>query len=200
MIIENDKGEEVTVFTAEELEAAKKEVETNYQKTLAEKEAEVEKLRKVSAEKTENFKKFNEMTEAEKAAYDANTTEFLKRTDAAVQKAEELERKLAEKEAIEREYNKNFVLNNFHKGDEKVKKEIEDNYAILAGMPENTPDEIAARATKAAQLAGIVTDPRNPIFTPFQGEAPKIKEEGKEFVDTDKGKEALELAKKALGI
>lgn len=200
MLIENDKGEEINVFTQEELDAKVKEIQDNTSKTLAEKEAEIEKYKKVSAEKTENFKRFNELTEAEKEKYNANELEFLKRTDEAVNLAEGLKKQLEEKTANEKAYTKNSILSSLHKGDEATKTALESHYDMLSGMPESTPEEIKARAEASAKLVGIVIDPRNPIYTGFSGEAPSSKAEGKDFVESEKGKEALDLAKKALNV
>lgn len=202
--VENEDGKEIEAYTAEEVEAAKeaakKEVADVNLKAIADKDIEIARLNKISAEKTENFKKYNQMTDDEKKAYDANTTELLKRNDLTQAELEEVKTKLAEKETKEKEYTKNSILKGLHNNDEKTKKTIEDNYSYLAGMPESTPEEIAARAGAAARLAGIQVDPRNPLYSAFSGEAPKPKEEGKEFSDTDKGKEAVELARSALNI
>jgi len=202
--IENEKGEEEVVYTEaeinEKVEATKKEIMESSGKTVAEKEARIKELEKISADQKVNFKKYNEMTEAEKAAFDANTVELLKRNDLTATELQEVKTKLAEKEVKERESAKNSVLKSFHGGDEKVKKMVEDNYAYLAGMPETTPEEIAARAGAAARLSGIVIDNRNPLYASFNGEAPKSKDEGKEFVDTDKGKAAADLVRQSLNI
>lgn len=198
--IENEKGEEEIVYTAAELEAAKKEVEEATGKTLAEKETELANLRKISAEQKTNFKRYNEMTEAEKAAYDANTTEMLKRMDQTREELEATKKSLAEKEVREKDYTKSSILNKLHGNDDKVKATLESNYAALAGMPENTPEEIGARARAAATLAGIVADPRNPIYTGFSGEAPAVKQDNGDFTETDKGKEAADIVRAAMGL
>ena len=198
--VTDDDGKEIEAFTAADLEAAKKEIMESHGKTLAEKEAEIANLKKVSAEKTENFKKYNDLTEAEKKSFDANTIELMKRNDMTQKQVEELTMKLAEKEKNERDSNKTTILKGLHKDDEKTKKAVEDAYNALSGMPESNQVEIAARASAAAKLAGVQMDPRNPLYSSFSGEAPKSKDEGKDFVDTEKGQEALKIAESALGI
>lgn len=198
--IENENGEKVVVYTAEEMEAtAKQRVEAEVTRVAAEKDVEIEKYKKVSAEKTENFRRYNEMSVEEKAAYDANTVELMKRSDKTAAEVEELRTKLAEKETNERSYTKSSVLKNFHGDKEDIKKVLEDKYAILAGMPENTPDEIRARAGEAAKLAGISLDSINPLYQSFNGEAPKYKEPT-EFVETQDGKIAADMVRDAMGL
>lgn len=208
-VITNDAGEELTVFTEAEVkeqstvavEAAKKEIMESTGKTIAEKEAEIQRLAKVSAEKTQNFKRYNEMTIEEKKVYDANTTELLKRDELRSKENEDLRNRLEEKEKREKESVKRSVIDSIHNNDEKIKKEVEKNYDMLAGMPETTPEEIHQRAIAAARLAGVQTDPRNPLYTAYSGEAPKSKpEKDPEFTETTRGKEAEELARQALNI
>ncbi len=206
-VIEDNDGKEVEVYTAAELTeqreaavaTAKEEAKKEADVAIKAKEEEIEKMKKVSAEKTENFKKYNELTDEQKAAYDANTTELMKRNDKTTAELEEMKTKFAEKETNERNYTKNSVLKNFHGDKEDVKKTIEEKYAILSGMPETTPDEIKARATEAAKLAGISIDSVNPLYQGFNGEAPKY-QEAKDFVDSPEGKEKAQMVRDALGI
>jgi hypothetical protein len=211
MKIENAEGKEIEVFTPEEVtaretaaaEAAAKEasdrVMAEKQKELDAVNAELEKVRKVSAEKTTNFKKYNEMTEEERKAHSENEILLLRRHDELEGEVGTLKTRLEEKDKNEKDYTKNSVLKNFHRGDETVKKAIEQNYAHLAGMPESTPDEIAARAASAARLSGITIDPINPLYTPISGEAPAYKE-NKDYTDSPEGKEAARLVREAMGI
>jgi len=195
-IIESDDGEKIEVYTKEEVaaqaEAAVAVAKEEIGKTIAEKEAEIAKLHKVSAEKTENFKKYNELGEEEKKAFDANTVTIMKRADKLEEELAQTKTALAEKEQREKEYSKNTILKGIHAGDEKLKATIEEAYGRL-NMPETTPDEIMARADAAAKLAGISTKSPNPLYSSFSGEAPNLKsEKDKEFVETERGKSFYE--------
>lgn len=197
------EGEEIEVFTADEVtakaneavEAAKAEATT----ALQAKEAELAEARKLLAEKNDNFQKYNEMTEEQKKAFDANTTNLLKRIDAATTEVETLKKTLSDKEVRERDSAKTGALSSFHGGKEDVKKVLEEKYALLAAMPETTQEEINARATAAARLAGISIDSRNPLYSPINGEAPRYKDT-KEYVETPEGKEAAQLVRQAMGL
>lgn len=193
-------GVEKEVFTAEEVAAqTKAAAEAEATRVAAEKDAEIERLKKVSAEKTENFRKYNEMTQEERDAHSANELELIKRNDKIeAELIAEREARLA-KEKTENERTKNNALKGFHADVAEVKEKIEKSYAALAGMPETTPEEVQARAEAAARLAGISVESRNPIHQSFSGEAPRYKEKS-EYVETPEGQEAVTLARQALGV
>ncbi len=197
--VEKD-GVEIEMFSAEEVAAAAEaRAKEEADKVAAAKDVEIENLRKVNAEKTENFKKYNEMTEEEKKAYDANTINLIRRGDKL---EEDLagERKIREeREKNDRENMKNTTLKQIHGGSEEVKANVDKHYAALAGMPETTQEEVNARAVAAARLAGIVIDQRNPLYQTFSGQAPEYKEKT-EYTETAEGKEAARLAREAMGL
>ena len=168
----NEDGSVINVYTDEEVAA---------------KDAEIERLKQISVEKTENFRRYNEMTEEQRKAYSENELIFIKQNDQLQDKIKTLEETLVKKEERERQEKKMSVFQRFHGGNDEIKNKIDQEYSLLTGMPETTPEEISARAEKAARLAGIVIDTRNPIYQPINGEAPVYKE-NKEFTDTPEGK------------
>jgi len=188
----NEAGEVVkeTVFTADEFAAKDTEITTM--------KSELEELKKTNVERSQNFTAYSKMTEEEKKVYDANTINLLKREENLVNQVSELSGKLTEKENKEKDSAKKNALSSIHHGNEETKKAIEEKYAIL-NMPETTVEEINAKAGAAAKLAGIQIDPRNPLYAAFSGEAPVYKD-GKEFTDTPKGKEAVDIVKNSMGI
>lgn len=189
----NDEGETIkeTVYTAEEFTAKENELATI--------QADLVEARRLNVERGDNMKAYSQMSDAEKAGYDANTTVLLKREEELTKQLGELNSKLTDKEKRENESAKNSSLASIHHGDEATKTKLEEKYALLTGMPETTPEEIAARAREAATLAGIQIDPRNPLYSSISGEAPKYKP-NQDFTDTDKGKQAAEMARTALGL
>ena len=145
---ENEDGTTITVFTKEEVEAeATTRAQAEATRIANEKDAEIEKLRKVSAEKTENFRKYNEMSEEEKKAHSENEIIQIRRADQLAEELTSVKTALQEKEAREKDYTKNSILKGFHGDKEDVKKNLEEKYAVLAGMPESTPDEIKVSLT-----------------------------------------------------
>lgn len=200
--IEQD-GQTVQAFTQAELDAhataAVEAVKADTTKTVAEKDAEITRLSKLNIDKTENFKKYNEMSAEEKAAYDANTTELLKRNQIVETELGEVKTKLEEKETRERTSAKDGALKVFHEGNAEIKTTLEEKYALLAAMPETTPEEITARAIEAAKLAGISIDSRQPLFSHMNGDAPNYKP-NKDYADTPQGKEAADLVRAAMSI
>lgn len=189
--IETPEGTKEVVYTAEEYTAKETELGTITK--------ELETLRRVAAEKGENFKKFSQMSEEEKKVFDVNTINLLRREEQLSGEVNDLKTKLTDKEKKDNESAKSFALTNIHHNDEASKKLLEEKYALLSGMPETTPQEISARAKEAAKLAGIQIDPRNPLYSPMSGEAPQYKPKG-EYVETPEGKTAADMVRSAMGI
>lgn len=189
--IEVEGGGKEIVYTADEYKAK----ETELQKT----QSDLETAKRISAEKGNNFKKFSEMNDEEKKVLDANQINLLKNEERLISDIEGLKTKLTEKEQKENQSSKNSALLSIHHGEESSKKILEEKYNLLTGMPETTSQEIAARAKEAAKLAGIVVDPRNPLFTHISGDAPNYKPKS-EYVDTPEGKTAADMVRSALGI
>src|SRR6185369_14469580 len=118
---------------------------------------------------------------------DANTIALMQRADKSDAEREEIARRLDEKEKRDQEEARNSIAGQYHQGDDKMKQSLEESYSKLAGMPETTKEEIAARYATAAKIAGIEDNGGpNPLHISFNGEAPKHKD-AKEFVETPKG-------------
>ncbi len=192
--IQNDAGETEIVYTADEYKAL--EADAGKAKTL---ETELAEAKRLIAERGENFTAYSKMSEEERKVYDANTTNLLKREENLLTELAGVKTTLAEKEEKEKTSLKTNALSNIHQGDEATKTKVEAEYALLTGMPETTQDEINARAQKAALLAGIQIDPRNPLYIPVNGEAPMHKDK-KEFVETPEGTQAMDMVRDAMGI
>lgn len=186
---QDDNGNEIEAYTKEEYEQIQAEA-----KRVKELEEELERQKKVSAEKSESFKKLNERTEAEKAAMDINTLEALKRV-------EMLEHELAEERRIKQEQDnlskttvKETIVKIFAGESDDIKTKVLDNYQALAGMPENTPEEIKARMEKAAVLSNIQIphNTPNPLYASMFGSSAPQHDDNKEYIDTPEGKSAYE--------
>ncbi len=192
----NNEGQEIEVFTAEELAAKAAEVETTKNAELATANAEVERLKKVSAEKTENFKKLNEMTEAEKAAMSAKQIEDLKRIEAAESKAQALEDKINNDTKSRVEKDIETALAKYHGGDEKLKEQLKKNFDLINLQGTDT-ETIQERAKLAADMEKGKLGRINPLHSGFGGSAPKSADKNKtdEFLNSEKAKAAL----KAMG-
>lgn len=197
--VENEDGSKETLYTAAEIEAAKTEAIAPLTKTVEESKAEIDRLSKLNIDKTANFKKYNELTEAERAAYSENDLIQIKRNDALETELGTLKETLAQKEQREKDSAKISAITRFAGDKAEIKTAIEEKYALLAGMPETTPEQISARTTAAAHLAGISLDSRVPIYQHFDGAAPEYKKND-DFTETDKGKEQVEMLRESLGI
>ncbi len=148
---------------------------------MAAKDAEIERLKTLSEEKTNNFKQVNEKTDKlETELTSVKTT-------------------LDQKIAAEKESAKTNSGMRYHGNKEDLKAKVESNYAILSGMPEGTPEEISARMEAAARLSGINVESRgpSPLNIPIDGDAPKqnSREKEDEFLKSEKGV----AAQKAMG-
>lgn len=180
-----------TFYTAEEYSAREIEL-TAAQTALAE-------MQRVNAARGEDFKAYSKLSEEEKKVYDANTTNLMKQAEMLENKISELSTTISTKDKRDADAAKTHVLSSLHHGDEAAKTLLEEKYALLSAMPETTPQEIQARANEAAKLAGIQIDPRNPLYTSVNGEAPNYKPNS-EYVDTPQGKTALDMARAAMNL
>lgn len=189
--IEKEDGTKEVVYSTEEYTAKDTEI-TDLKGKLTE-------LERINATRSSDFTAYSKMSEEDKKAFDANTTNLLKNEETLRNQIADLTGKLSDKEKRDNDAAKNHAMSSIHHNDEKTKNLLEEKYALLAAMPENTPDDIAARTREAAKLAGIQIDPRNPMYTSFSGEAPQYKQNS-EYVDTPDGKIAADMARKALGL
>lgn len=186
-----ETGEEKEYFTPEEIQAkdtelatAKAEVETA--------KAEAEKLRRVNSEQTQNFKKLNEMTEAERASYSAKEIESMKRLEASEAKAQALETKFNDENVSRIKTIKQKALERFHGNDDELKAKLEKNYDLI-NLEGNDEETILERARLANAMEAGKTGRVNPLNSSYSGGAPRTQEKSKteEFMKSEKAQEAL---------
>ncbi len=184
----NEEGEEIDVFTAEEVASQLKEKDEALAKTTAE----IENLRKVSAEKTENFKKLNEMTEVEKSKLTAQQIEDRKRIEAAESEVTKLREEKNSDTQTRIKNDTESALFKYHGGDEKLKAELEKCFKLVA-LEGNDTATIQERARLAKNMYVGQTGQSNPLFSSMHGDAPRTQQKNKtdEFLKSDKAQEAL---------
>lgn len=190
----NNEGQEMEVFTPEEVAAKAAEIETAKNVEIEAKNKEIETLKRVSAEKTDNFKKLNEMTEEERGKMTAAQIEDRKRIETA---ESEVRRMKEERDADTQMRIKNdteAALSKFHGGDEKLKEALEKNFKII-NLEGNDTATIQERARMAAAMEAGKTGRANPLMAPMNGSAPTIRDKGRteKFLESDKGKAALKM-------
>ena len=190
--IETD--EEIEAFTPEEVQAQVAEVAKAKDEEIAKAHAEVERLTKISAEKTENFKKLNEMTEAERAALSAERLESLKRIEAAESKATAIEAKYNDDTQKRIDNDIASALAKYHGGDEKLKASLEENFKMINLVGTDTAT-IVERARLAAAMESGKSGRPNPLMAHMNGSAPKPldKNKSEEFLKSEKGKAARRM-------
>lgn len=149
-VIEDDAGNDVTVYTAEELEAAKTQVATEYQGKLAEKDEHVKK-------KLDEFiqgKKSVEQLAAEQEAREKATDEKISAANALAQQAVEKAEfeKTARLTAL-----RDYLFERYGGSDPEVKKKLMEGWD-LANVPMDNEDNIKKRVQVAASIAGVSGD------------------------------------------
>lgn len=179
----NDEEKEIEVFTPEEMAAKDAEI-------VAAK-ADAENARRVASEQTANFKKLNEMTEAEKATFTAKEIESMKRIEASEAKAAALEDEINNDKKSRVESKKASEIAKYAGSDPEIKKKLEENYDLinLTGTDDAT---IEKRAKLAANMLTGATGRTNPLYSPMNGAGPVARESSKteEFLNSDKAAEA----------
>lgn len=181
----DNEGQEIEVFTAAEL--AEKET------ALVAANAEVEKLKGLNAEKTENFRKLHEMTEDEKSKFSAKEIENMARVEAAENKVKELTDQISGDTQKRITTDTENALKKYHGGDETLKKALEENFKMI-NLEGNDTETIQKRAEMAAAMEiGKNNANRNPLMASMGGGAPQQREKGRtdEFLGSDRGKAAI---------
>lgn len=193
--VTDESGKEIEVYSAEEVAARDKEVETfkteaeAKAKEATEARAEAEKANRVLAEKNINFKRYQDMNEEEKKALTAKDIENIQRAEAAEKKALDLEQRYDNDKKAERESLKTKAIDAYSKGDEDLKKKLTENYDLVKidGVDQ---DSIQRKVELSYNMLGLGKPKINPFSQHYVGEAPNKGMEEK-FADTDKGKAGL---------
>lgn len=195
--ITTDDGKEMEVYTPEEMEAQKTEAANalksaeDFKKEADDAKAYAEKLKGDIADKTENFKRYKDMSDQEKAGLTAEKVENLKRIDMAESKALALEEKFNQdiQERVS-EY-KNSALKKLAGDDKEIISKIEDNFKLI-NIDGTTKEIIEKKVEMAFNMIGISAPGSNPFNQMPNGEAPGLKED---FLETERGR----AAKDAMG-
>ena len=201
--IEGENGEEVEVFTADEVAAKVKETETtvttklqgDFTKTKAELDKELSDAKKALGERAGEFKNFRKLNDevieklsvAERTIYE----------NQAAMAADREKREAAEKTAREKQVE--AVIRSKVGTDDKLFGKVKDMYSII-GIEANTPEEMEKK-TLAALGALQTTEPdlvAAALGVNGGSWAPPTmkKDEDKSFADTDRGR----LGAKELGL
>lgn len=187
----NNEGAEIEVFTPEEVAAQLTEKLTPVQQEAQAAREEADKYKRVASEQTNNFKKLNEMTEAEKATLSAEKIESMRRAEAAEAQIESLKNERSEETKKRIESDTKKALEKYHGDDEKLKEALEKNFKIIA-LEGNDTDTIFEKARLAAAMYQGSQTRANPLNSSMFGGSPHSTEKSKteEFLKSDKAKEA----------
>lgn len=192
----DNEDQEIEVFTAAELAEKETAITSAKDAELAEAKKEVERLNQHTALQKDNFKRLNEMTEAEKAALSAEKIEGMKRFEAAEARAAALEEKINNDTKTRVESDIESEMAKYHGGDEKLKEALKKNFDMINLSGTDTAT-IKERVKLAASMERGRADRINPLNTGFSGSAPHSVEKNKreEFLKSEKAKSAM----KAMG-
>lgn len=177
----NDEGEEIEVYTADELNAERTARETLEKDLLSAKEALAQKTNDV-VNMRHGYKKLEDMNEEEKAKLSEEqrqTIQRLETVEAARQK--------------DLEEGKEALFDRLAGNDPKVKEKLKEKYALVQ-MPESSLSEIGARLQSVsswafAELGMVNNRPVSPVL-PGNGGSPVFQSpDGKRFAETQKGEE-----------
>lgn len=189
-----EDGTEFDALLPEEVEAQKAEAIATAQGELKAAKEEVEKYKKVSAEKTESFKKLNEMTEAEKGAMTAKELEDKKRFEASEARANALEEKINIDTKTRIEKDTANALAKYHGGDPKLKEQLEKNFNMI-NLAGTDTEAIVERARLAKNMLVGQSGGMSPLMAPMNGSGPRAVDKSKreEFLASEKAQKAMDL-------
>lgn len=190
-----ETGEEIEVFTAEEVETQKTEALATNTKEWEEKHnattTEIEKLRSINADQTSNIKRLKDMSDEEKEKLSAEQIENRKIAEEALEGQEALKKQIEARDASDVATKKETLIKAVVGEDKDLREKLE---AKIATISADVPLE--ERIASAATLAGIGSsaNPTNPLATPQGVGMPptqmKTQEEKGQFMASDRGKSA----------
>ena len=198
MKITNEEGEEITVFSAEELKSATetavqtamKAKEDEFGKTKVQIEKERDEARKALGERTGEFRQFRELQKETVEKLTA-TERVLYENQLAQKKADD------ERKANDLKVRDSLVLSKIKEkvgSDEKVVGKVKDMYSLI-GIEANTPEEIEK---KVMATIGAIRTTEPDLLASAAGWSggsyvpPTKNEENKSFADTDAGKRGMD--------
>lgn len=192
-VIQKDDGTEMEVYTADEYTAVKTAGETaaktaKDEADVARKEAETAKaeatrIARLHADQANNFKRYKDMTEEEKAKLTSNEVEARKIAEAAEDRARALEDSYNKDKEVAVTALKMKALAKYSAGDDELKKKLEENWDLI-NIKGTDEDTINRRAEMAFNMTG--TKRNNPLRQSWSGDAPN--KGGEKFGDTERAK------------
>jgi flagellar biosynthesis GTPase FlhF len=170
IIITNDAGEDVEVFTQEELAEKESALKAQYEAQLVTEKEQRESAERKIAEKTNDLKRLRDMTEEQKKTYTAKELELMAQMENVQTEFESFKNQTED-------YRKSTINNTIDKaikmyssGNEELANKIRENLEII-NIPVNNEDDAILKVEKAVALSGNVV--KNPFTASFSGVAPK---------------------------
>ncbi len=179
-------GEEVTLYSPEEVE------QINAEKSAV--EAENAELKRLNKEKTDNFRKLNQMTEEEKAQFTDKELENRRIIEQLQEENEKLKTNLTEKEKNAIESDRANVIKKYVGDNEDLKAKFLEQYQFV-NIAEDSKENIEKRAELTAKLAGIeIPESFDPTQAYWNGDAPRplAGDNPQAFLESDRAKQALD--------
>ena len=193
----NDDGVVETFYTPDELAAKEAEIASSFAEKEKTFQAEIEKLRKVDIEKTENIKRLRDMSETEKAGFTAKELEARKIAEQAEDRAKALESRYQEDTDKRAKADKDAFIAKMSGGNAEIKQKMIDSWDLI-NIPGTDTESISARAGAVFNMVTGGSHAPNPLTAGFNGESPaaRAQKEDEAFLTSEKGQAAL----KAMGM
>lgn len=178
-------GEEVEVYTADEVAAAKAEVEGQFKPQIDELNGKLTEAEKRAAERAGEFKQFRELNEKQVAELSEKDRILYENTKALKAATDEIaaERNKGIKAQVD------AAIAAKAGGNEKLANRMKDMWAVI-GIDATTPEAIAQKANMVLGALSTTEPDLVASVGTFSGAAlpPNGAGEGKNFADTERGK------------
>lgn len=184
--ITDDDGKEMEVYTPEEL-AAEKTARETAEKTVGELQTKLTSQERVLAEKNENFKRFKDLTEEDKAKMTADQIETSRALDNERTAREALEAEIKTDKATKITKATDRAVAAYSGGNEDLKKQLEENITLVA-LEVTDEDSAMKKVELAYNMLGIGKPKINPLHQTWNGTPPGTQPE--KFTETERGKAA----------
>ena len=177
MIVTDSNGNDIEVFTPEELASKEAEIKKSLEETIEQERLAKEELERKMSEQAFNFKKLRDMTEEQKKSYSAKEIELLSQVETTQNELEEFKRKTEEREMARINSTTENFIKSITGGNDELSQKIRENMNML-NIQVTTEDDIYLKVEKAAAMAGIVK--QNPLTAHYGGSAPSSIEKEQE--------------------
>lgn len=188
MIITNDEGNEIEVFTPEEIAQKEEQIKAEYEARLAQEAEARENAERRVSEQTHNIKRLRDMSEEQKKQYTAKELEMMAQLENMQTEFETFKTQTEEQKKQQISETIDKAVSMYSNGNNDIAQKIKDNLEII-NINVVTEQDALLKVEKAVAMAGVST--RNPLSSSFSGVHAPVESKGDERLSIDEFKKLI---------